>query len=168
MRIYLEKLDPKFKPAVDKAIDFLLKSQYPLGGWPQRWPTKVNRQYNFSPSHQSKYFDKLDYTNFYTFGDGSAHIIWNNIQFLIQCYITLGEERFLDPIMRGMNFYLLTQGANPQAGWAQQYNKELKPAHGRQYEPASLLPGDTYRICMLLMKFFFHRLNNKNNSLVIF
>ena len=32
LRLYLEKLDPKYKPALDKAINFILKSQYPNGG----------------------------------------------------------------------------------------------------------------------------------------
>ena len=29
LRLYLEKVDPKYKPALDKAINFILKSQYP-------------------------------------------------------------------------------------------------------------------------------------------
>jgi hypothetical protein len=37
LRIYLEKLDPAWKPALDKAIGFVLESQYPIGGWPQRY-----------------------------------------------------------------------------------------------------------------------------------
>jgi hypothetical protein len=53
-----------------------------------------------------------------------------------------------------MNFYLITQQGSPQAGWAQQYNMELQPAHAREYEPAAILPGDTYNICLLLMKFY--------------
>ena len=38
MRIYLEKNDPQFKPALDKAVGMIFESQYPVGGWPQRWP----------------------------------------------------------------------------------------------------------------------------------
>lgn len=143
LRLYLKKLDPGFKPALDKAIDFVLTSQYPLGGWPQRYPPKADRQFQFG--------GKPDYTSFYIFND---EVTWQNIEFLIQCYETLGEERFLDPISRGMNFYLITQQGNPQGGWAQQYDMELKPAHARQYEPASLTPGDTYRIAELLIRFY--------------
>jgi hypothetical protein len=152
LRLYLEKLDPQYKPILDQAIHFILNSQYPLGGWPQRYPQKINRQYSFGAGEDPKYFeDNPDYTSFYVFND---ELTWDNIQFLIQCYVTLGEERFLDPIKRGMNFYLITQQGNPQAGWAQQYNMELKPAHAREYEPAAILPGDTYGICLLLMKFY--------------
>lgn len=152
LRIYLEKLDPKFKQSLEKAIDFVINSQYPLGGWPQRWPQKAGNQFTFTSTTHSKYFQgDIDYTHFYILNDS---LTWENIEFLIQCYITLGEERFLDPIRRGMNFYLLAQQGPPQSGWALQYDMNLKPAHGRQYEPASLSPGDTYRICFLLMEFY--------------
>ena len=141
LRIYLQKLDPKIKPALDKAIAFLLESQYPLGGWPQRYPLK----YDF-PFEKNR-----DYTSFYTFNDD---VTWENIEFLIQCYSTLGEARLLDPIRRGMNFSLITQQGNPQGGWAEQYDMELKPSNGRKYEPASLMPSQTYRQIMLLMQFY--------------
>ncbi|HLU88267.1 MAG TPA: pectate lyase [Cyclobacteriaceae bacterium] len=141
LRIYLRKLDPKFKPALDNAIAFILESQYPLGGWPQRYPLKDNYPHG----------ELADYTSFYTFNDD---VIWGNIAFLIDCYVTLGQERLLDPIHRGMNFYLITQQGNPQAGWGQQYDMDLKPAHARTYEPPALLPGRTYTNAMLLLRFY--------------
>ena len=141
LRIYLEKLDPSFKPALDKAIAMILESQYPLGGWPQRYPL----QYDFPHGKLA------DYTSFYTYNDD---VIWGNIDFLIQCYVTLGDQRFLEPIRRGMNFYLITQQGNPQGGWGQQYDLDLKPAHARTYEPPALLPALTYDHAMLLMRFY--------------
>jgi len=141
LRIYLEKLDPAFKPALDRAIQFMLDAQFPLGGWPQRHPE----------GHHFTYNDKPDYVYFYVFNDD---LTWENIEFLIQAYVTLGEERLLDPIRRGMNFYLITQQGNPQGGWGEQYTMDLEPAHGRPYEPASLMPGTTYRHARLLMEFY--------------
>ncbi|MEX2572980.1 MAG: pectate lyase [Balneolaceae bacterium] len=141
LRIYLEKLDPAIRPALDKAVQFVLDSQYPLGGWPQRHPEKRHHSYE----------GKQDYTYYYVFNDDLA---WENIEFLIQCYNTLGDERLLDPIRRGMNFYLIAQQGNPQGGWAEQYTMDLEPAHGRPYEPASLMPGTTYRHVRLLMTFY--------------
>jgi PelA/Pel-15E family pectate lyase len=141
LRIYLVKLDIKYKPALEKAINFIIESQYPVGGWPQRYPLK----YDFNKKGLP------DYSSFYTYNDD---VIWENVNFLIQCYITLGEERFLDPIRRGMNFYLITQQGNPQGGWGQQYNMELEPTGARTYEPPALLPGTTFDNAMLLLKFF--------------
>ncbi|MBD0377780.1 MAG: pectate lyase, partial [Flavisolibacter sp.] len=103
LRMYLEKLDPKYKPALDKAINFMLKSQYPNGGWPQRYPLR----YDFNKAGHP------DYSSYYTFND---EVIWENVNFLIQCYLTLGEERFLDPIRRGMDFFLISQQGS--GGWA--------------------------------------------------
>lgn len=138
LRFYLLKKDKHVKNALDKAIKFILKSQYPNGAWPQRFPLdNIDCQKN--------------YTCFYTFND---NVIWNNIKFLILCYETLSYKNLIEPIKRGMNFYLISQYKNPQAGWAQQYNLNLEPAAARTYEPASLDPQYTARHIEMLIKFY--------------
>lgn len=139
LRIYLEKLDVKFKPALDRTIGFVLNSQYPLGGWPQRYPLNHEFSKNGCP----------DYSSYYTYNDD---VTWENINFLIQCYLTLGEERFLDPIARGMNFYLISQ--HESGGWGQQYDMDLEVAGSRSYEPRALVPGTTFENAMLLLRFY--------------
>jgi PelA/Pel-15E family pectate lyase len=125
LRLYVEKLDARYKPALDRAIQFVLDSQYPIGGWPQRYPLK----YEFSKN------GKPDYTSYLTFNDDVA---WENISFLILCYQVLGEQRLLDPITRGMNFFLVSQQGAPNPGWALQYTLDVKPAAARTYEPLAL------------------------------
>jgi hypothetical protein len=139
LRMYIEKMDPVYKPALGKAIDFIIQSQYPLGGWPQRFPLKDDFNKAGHP----------DYTSFYTFNDD---VIYENIHFLIQCYEVLGEERFLDPIRRGMNFYLVSQDAC--GGWGYQMTLALEPAGARTYEPAALMPAPTYANAMHLLHFY--------------
>lgn len=139
LRIYLEKLDPVYKPALEKAINFVLKSQYPLGGWPQRYPLKYDHSKNGFP----------DYTSFYTFNDD---VTWENVHFLIQCYETLGEQRFLDPIHRGMDFYLFSQDGC--GAWGQQLNMEFEASSARTYEPTAFLPSATFENALLLLKFY--------------
>ena len=139
LRMYLEKMNPAYKPSLDKAIDFIIKSQYPLGGWPQRYPLR----YDFNKQ------DHPDYTSYYTFNDD---VIWENVHFLIQCYLTLGEERFLDPIKRGMNFYLISQDAC--GAWGQQVNMAMETTGARTYEPSAFLPGATFDNARLLLKFY--------------
>lgn len=141
LRLFLQKMDVKYKPALDKAIQLIIDSQYPLGGWPQRYPLKNNHPKN----------GMEDYSAYYTFND---EVTSGNIDFLILCYSLLGEERLLDPIRRGMNFYLITQQGNPYGGWGQQYNMDLQIAHARSYEPPALMPGFTYTHCLLLMKYY--------------
>ena len=125
LRLYFEKLDSRYKPPVDRAIAFVLNSQYPLGAWPQRYPI-------------SQEFSKkglADYSSYYTFNDD---VSWENISFLLLCYQMLGEQRLLDPINRAMNFFLLSQQGQPSPGWALQYTLDLKPAAARTYEPLAL------------------------------
>jgi len=139
LRMYVTKMDPAYKPALDKAINFILKSQYPIGAWPQRYPL----MYDFSKEGHP------DYTSYYTYNDD---VIWQNIHFLIQCYLTLGEQRLLDPIKRGMNFYLISQDGS--GGWGQQMDMNLETAGARTYEPKALLPRNTAAIVQQLLDFY--------------
>ncbi len=130
LRLYTEKLDPRYKAAVDRAIQFVLDSQYPIGAWPQRFPL----------SHEFSKHGQADYSSYYTFNDDVA---WENVSFLIQCYQVLGDPRLLDPISRGMNFFILAQQGAPNPGWALQYTPDLKPAAARTYEPLALATHTT-------------------------
>jgi hypothetical protein len=130
LRVYVEKHDPRYKPALDKAIQFVLDSQYPIGGWPQRYPLR----HDFGKQGHE------DYSSYITFNDDVA---WENVSFLLECYQILGDQRLLDPINRGMNSYLVTQQGAPQPGWGLQYTLDLKPAAARTYEPKSLATHTT-------------------------
>ncbi len=141
LRLYVEKLDSKYRPALDKAIDFMLVSQYPIGGWPQRFPLM----------HDHPYKDQEDYSSFITFNDDVAA---ENIDFLLMCYQILGEARVREPVIRAMNSFLVTQMGPPQPGWALQYTPELIPASARSYEPKSLHTPTTAENILQLIKFY--------------
>lgn len=130
LRLYMEKKDPKFKASLDKAIRFVLESQYPMGGWPQRYP----------PTDKFSKGGRPDYSSFITFNDG---VLIENINFLIICYQNLGDSSLLEPILRSMNSILVTQQPSPQAGWGAQHSLDLKPAGARSYEPEALVTATT-------------------------
>ncbi|MET0535399.1 MAG: pectate lyase [Steroidobacter sp.] len=130
LRIYVEKHDPRYKPALERAIQFVLESQYPIGGWPQRYPI----------SEEFSKHGRPDYSSFLTFNDDVSA---QNIYFLTLCYEVLGDERVLDAITRGMNFFLLAQQGPPQPGWSLQYTLDVRPAAARTYEPQSLATHTT-------------------------
>lgn len=142
LRLYLEKKDTQYKKPLDKAIKFVLDSQYPIGGWPQRFPLMYDHPY---PDHP-------DYSSFITFNDDVAE---ENIDFLLMCYQTLNDQRLREPIIRAMNSFLVTQQGNPQPGWALQYTIELQPAAARSYEPKSLSSTTTANNIMQLIKFYY-------------
>ncbi len=143
LRLYLERRDPKYKQALDRVIQFVLDSQYPVGAWPQRYPLTSEFSKDGRP----------DYTSFLTFNDD---VTAGNIDFMITAYQALGDRNLLDPIARAMNAYLVLQQGQPQAGWALQYTPDLKPVGARTYEPAALVTHTTAQNVEQLLKF--HRL----------
>lgn len=136
LRLYVERNDPKWRPALERSIDFVLDSQYPIGGWPQRWP------------HSETY---PEYARYITFNDDVAA---ENIRFLIMARQALGETRVNDAIVRGMNVFLATQLGAPQPGWALQYTLDLQPAGARSYEPNALATHTTAANVRALMDFY--------------
>jgi len=130
LRLYYVNLDPKYRTPLLKALDFVLQAQYPNGSWPQRYPL----------SHEFPHGGHADYTSFQTFNDD---VISSNIHLLLEAYEKLGRREYLDAARRGMDFYLISQLPAPQAGWAQQYDLEMKPAQARSYEPAAICTGQT-------------------------
>ena len=136
MRLAADKADPKYRAALDRAIAFVVNSQYPMGGWPQRFPLG----------------DAADYTSYVTFNDNVAG---ENIKLLVMCYRTFGDEALLAPIKRAMDAYVVTQQPKPQAGWGLQHTLvDLKPAAGRSFEPMALATHTTASNVAWLMNFF--------------
>jgi PelA/Pel-15E family pectate lyase len=141
LRLWLEKRDPSVKAALDKTIRFVLESQYPMGGWPQRFPLK----------NEFTHHGKPDYTSFITLNDDVAA---RNIEFLILCYQALGDTALLDPIRRGMDAFVTLQQPPAQAGWALQYTTDLKPSGARTYEPTALATHATGAAIEHLLRFY--------------
>ena len=141
LRIYLEKREARFKPALDRALDFVLNSQYPNGGWPQRWP-------------EGRPFTKhgADYTGYITFNDDVAG---ENIKFLVMVAQTLGDPRVGPAIRRAMDVFVITQQPAPQAGWGLQHRvDDLTPSAARSYEPRALTSHTTAANTAQLMNFY--------------
>jgi PelA/Pel-15E family pectate lyase len=136
LRLYLEKNDPRFRTALDRAIGFVLDSQYPIGGWPQRWPPDP---------------DQPDYARLITFNDDVAA---ENIRFLLLAWQVFGGDRTRDAIVRGMNAFLVTQMGPPQPGWGLQHGLDLQPAGARTYEPPALVTHTTAANVQQLMRFY--------------
>lgn len=136
LRLVAHTRGEKFKPALERAIKFVTDAQYPMGGWPQRFPLA-------SPA---------DYTTHVTFNDDVAG---ENIKFLVLCYRAFGDEALRPVISRAMDAYVATQQPAPQAGWGLQHTlADLKPAAGRTYEPLSLATHVTANNVSMLMNFY--------------
>ena len=141
LRLYSEKKDLRYKAPLDKAIAFVLQSQYPVGAWPQRFPL----------THGVLHHGNADYTSYLTFNDDVAA---ENIDFLLMCHQALGEPPVIEPIRRAMDAFVVTHQPKPQAGWALQYTTDLKSAGARTYEPKALVTHTTSANIELLVKFY--------------
>ncbi len=141
LELYMTTLDPKYRVPLLKALDFILESQYPNGGWPQRYPLRYEFSHHGLP----------DYTHYYTFND---NVIQGNIYLLIEAWEKLGNEKYKKAALSGMDFCILAQLPPPQTGWGQQYNMSMESVQARSYEPASVMPAYTVQISRDLMTFY--------------
>lgn len=159
-RIAREKNDPAFVEAFRKALSFVLESQYPNGGWPQRFPPSATLLSSPSATGSSK--DAVaDYTGCITYNDGVSA---DNLEFLIEVYGLTGEARLLEPIRRGMAAFLLTRGRPPQAAWGLQHDAAtLLPSAARSYEPRAYVTSTTAGNIGSLLRY--HRLTGERKYL---
>ncbi len=142
MRMYMEKLDPRYKSSLDKAVDFILESQFAIGGWPQRYPL----MYDYPGKN-----GEPDYTSCITLNDD---VIDDNIEFLLRCYHVLGDARAYDALVRAMNCVKNLQQGYPTAGWADQYTLDMKPTSAREFEPAAITTSGTVSCIRNLIQYY--------------
>ncbi|GHT59141.1 hypothetical protein AGMMS50239_05110 [Bacteroidia bacterium] len=142
LRMFAEKNDSTFLLPLEKTIRFVLESQYPSGGWPQRFPLMYDHPF----------LGKADYTSFITLNDD---VSLDNIEFLLQCQQVIDLDSIQEPINRAMDLLVKLQNPKPYAGWADQYFVEtLKPAHARSYEPQAINASTTVEMIYLLLKYY--------------
>lgn len=169
LRMYLEKKDPQFKPALDRAIDFVVKAQFEGGvadgGWPQRWPVQPAAITSMPlpnpgqvPAGARVGMEDGDYTTMVTFNDDVAG---ENIKFLLMCITSLGETRLVTPVTRAMECLRRMQQPAPQAGWGLQHlatdrngRAAGSPAGARSYEPRALATHTTQTNVQQLFNYF--------------
>jgi len=141
LRLYMKTLDPAYKAALDRGLDFIMEAQYPNGGWPQHYPLDDER----TPAGFPKY------PAYYTLNDG---VLRDNVSTLLEAYEALGDERYLESAKKGGDFLMVAQGPKEQAGWAEQYDMDLKPAWARTHEPPGFMPRETLESIYTLEKLF--------------
>lgn len=137
LRAYLVRRDQRLWAPLQRAIQFVLDSQYANGGWPQRFP-RAEGEAHYAP--------------YITFNDAVADA---NILFLLMVYHTLGDERALAAIRRAMEIFPATQGRGSQPAWSLQHHHEtLAPIGARSYEPDSFATHTTAGNIAQMMDFY--------------
>ena len=145
--------NPPIHEAVIFALDSLLKSQYPNGAWPQRYsefpdPDDHAIKKASLPTQWSRKFPESKYAGFYTLNDNT---ISDLIVTALDAWEIYGESKYLVAAQNGGDFLLLSQLAEPQPGWAQQYDMKMHPAWARKFEPPAITGGESQGVMRTLI-----------------
>ncbi len=134
MAVHKATQEEKYLSAVNYGLDFMLKSQFENGAWPQRYPLSSS-----------------GYSRWYTFNDNTIN---DCISVMLDAYHIYGGEKYMESVKRCGDFIIASQLAEPQAGWAQQYDHDLKPASARWFEPAGVNGAATPRNIRTLINLY--------------
>lgn len=134
MALEAESRDSAVAAALDRALQLMVRSQLPSGGWPHLYPEQGN------------------YHDYATFNDGGIN---DCIRVMIEAHRRdPGNEAVARSLRRAGRFMQISQLPPPQPGWAQQYNEYLQPAWARTFEPPSVCPAETVRNVSTLLDLF--------------
>lgn len=117
--------DTNLSSATRRAVDMMITTQLPNGGWPHLYPERGN------------------YHDYATFNDGGIN---DCIRVMIEAYqFYKGDKTIEKSLRKAARFMMISQLPPPQPGWAQQYNEYLQPAWARTFEPPSVCPAVTIK-----------------------
>ncbi len=132
--------EPWLDEGIELGLQFMLKSQFENGGWPQWYPLRGG------------------YHDYYTFNDNSIN---DCISLMLKAHRTYGGTKYLQSAGRGGGFIVMSQLAAPQAGWAQQYDHDMKPAWARSFEPPGVCSAATVRNIKTLVDLYLYTKDDK-------
>ncbi|MBM3811809.1 MAG: hypothetical protein FJW20_09255 [Acidimicrobiia bacterium] len=159
----LEFKDAAIHGAVKFALESLLKAQYPIGAWPQRFSqipdhAKYPVKKASYPESWPRQWPGENYQTHYTFNDNT---IADAIDMMLEAARIYKEPKYLASAERGGQFILLAQMPDPQPAWAQQYDLNMHPAWARVFEPPSVTGGESQGIMRMLFVLYRETGNRK-------
>jgi len=119
--------------SIELAHQFMIVSQFDNGAWPQWYPLIGG------------------YHDYYTFNDNTIN---DCVMVMLRAHMQYGNNAYLECARRGGDFIILSQLPDPQAGWAQQYSHDMKPAWARAYEPPAVCSAVTARNVRTLIQLY--------------
>ena len=148
--------DASIHGAVTFALKSLLRAQYPNGSWPQRFesfpdPADHPIEKASFPESWSREWTRPKYRSFYTFNDNAISDV---IDVLFEASRIYEKETYRQAAERGGDFILLAQLPDPQPGWAQQYDENMRPAWARKFEPPAVTGGESSGVIRTLLRIY--------------
>jgi hypothetical protein len=141
--------------ASEYARNALFAAQFESGAFPQGWsaPTQpapgVKASY---PEYDWRTENRIkNYWDLPTLNDDLA---LHMVRALSDAWEIYGDKRALEALARLGDFLLLAQMPDPQPGWAQQYDFEMRPVWARKFEPPAIAGGESQSAIQALLRIF--------------
>jgi hypothetical protein len=149
-----DQRDRAARSALDYALAGLLKAQYANGAFPQVYNGQPHNAADHPvrravlPADPAALPHIKEYWFFYTFND---HCIRRCVMTLLEAHQKTGRAEYLEAAKRCGEFILAAQLPEPQPGWAQQYDFQMRPAWARKFEPPSVCSSESVGIVRTLV-----------------
>lgn len=134
--------DPRFVPAIERGLSFILDAQYPTGSWPHSWPVFTNPYDHQATFNDDEIVDLLELLREVATAPHFA---------MLPAARRQAAQAAFD---RGIDFILKSQvrvGGVPTV-WCQQYDAKTPDCRtARKFEPAALSGGESAGVLLLLM-----------------
>jgi PelA/Pel-15E family pectate lyase len=130
---------PVINDAAKSGYDAVLKAQFANGGFPQVFtgpsPAAAVLKAKY-PDHDWRTEGKQkNYWEHYTLNDGLPGSVADALVVGHEIY---GDARFKAALAKLGDFLVLAQMPDPQPGWCQQYDREMRPMWARKFEPPAV------------------------------
>lgn len=140
---YSKTKKESYLKAAEQGINYLLKAQYPNGGFPQYYPDTSNYRSNITYNDKAM-VNALEVLYAVAMGSGGFEYVQEDL-----------KQKSQTAVDKGIDCILKTQvrQADSLTIWAAQYDENtLIPTKARAYEPAALATSESVQIVRFLMK----------------
>lgn len=149
--------DAEIKEAADFALQTILLTQYPAGGWSANFdahPTAPPpaEKYPVKPASYPADWPRQwpkDFSGCYVLNDNTHATLMST---LLLAWQLRGDPQCLEGAKRAGDFLLLAQMPDPQPAWAQQYNAAMQPVWSRAFEPPAISGRESQAAMWSLLK----------------
>lgn len=149
--------DKEIQEAADYALETILLTQYPAGGWSANFDDHPSapppaEKYPIKPGNYPTDWPRKwpkDFTGCYVLNDNTHATLMST---LLLAWQLRGDPKYLHALKRGGDFLITAQMPDPQPAWAQQYNADMQPVWSRAFEPTALCGRESQSAMWALLK----------------
>lgn len=143
--------------AAEYGLKALLAAQFANGAFPQVWQgpsAKKPVKAAAFPDYDWKTEGRIkDYWSYYTLNDDLAGTV---AEVLVTAHEVYQDDKSKAALAKLGDFLLLAQMPDPQPGWCQQYNFDMRPIWARKFEPPAVTGWESQDVMETLIRIARH------------